>query len=88
MLEVSEVALVKGDKNRHDLAGGQTPFSVPTPLPQARLRHKTKIVHVTKQRFPIHGILSSLASLPGTVERILFCAQLGQDDFLKQNSGF
>jgi hypothetical protein len=41
-------------------SGGQHPLS------PKRFRPPTKVVYVTKQRFPIHGILSSLASLPET----------------------
>jgi hypothetical protein len=73
MFECSEVAAVEGDKDRHHLTGSE-PSGTPSaalavaqhPLPQKRFRRPTKVVHVAKQRFPIHGILSSLAFLPLT----------------------
>jgi hypothetical protein len=73
MLEGSEVAAVKGDEDCHYLAGRQSPSTLTAPLtgsqhplPKERLRHPTEVVQFTKQRFPIHGILSSLVSLPMT----------------------
>jgi hypothetical protein len=73
MFECSEVAAVEGDKDRHHLAGSEPPGTPSSalavgqhPLPKKGFRRPTKVVHVTKQRFPIHGILSSLASLPLT----------------------
>jgi hypothetical protein len=74
MFEGSKVALVKCDQDCYNLAGGQTSLSITMPssfsqhpLPQQWFRHETKVVHVTKESFPIHGILSSLASLPITI---------------------
>jgi hypothetical protein len=71
MFECSEVATVKGDKDRHHLAGSEPPSTISVSLAsgQLTLTHKglhnsTIVVHITKQRFPIHGILSSLAALP------------------------
>ena len=73
MLERAEVAAVKDDEDRHDLARCESPIAIPSPfaanqlpLSQLRFHHLAIIVHVTKQRFPIHCILSSLASLPMT----------------------
>jgi hypothetical protein len=73
MFECSEVAGMKRDKDSHDLTGSELP--IPSSLPfagrqqslvQLRFNGLTIIVHITKQRFPVHGILSSLASLPMT----------------------
>jgi hypothetical protein len=73
MFECSEVTTVKGDKDRHHFAGRQPPGALSAalaggqhPLPPKRFHPTAEVVHVTKQRFPIHGILSSLASLPET----------------------
>ena len=86
MFEISVIRGVEGDDDGHLLAERKSrrPLAVAfarfdQSRPPQGLENLAKIVHVAKQFRKVHlSVLSIFASLPETVERILFCANMTQ----------